>query len=606
MAFNRYPDLIHEDILMEMKSELYDFQKETVEAAMDKIFSSDRYIGKIILPTGAGKTKIAEYLTARLINEIYKGNHKRPSVCGVACHRLILANNLLERILNTLAEKIGLKNIDLVIVNSGNYNKFVNDYEETYGIKLNIKNANNYSKEGMNGFLQAAQKQNRHVFFVMLYHSMDRVIDLGINFDFVFCDEAHTTIEKQHYDRMEQFVKQCDVVLHMTATPTTNATGKDMTNTEVYGDIVIEKQPRELVFGKHICPINLILHETFDKAGLIKTRNDIFTNTGAVINSIMTAADSLFTKVKQNQENANIPENEQKQGVLFVSVNGNKHLTEIIECRKKNQGQKFAAWREKNDVDLYIISAEKGGWIDYPETKQIGDAIDLNKEDFLNAMEKINKERKNKSIIIFIDMLAEGVDLPDINGVLLLRALDDNAAKIMQIIGRAVRRDNNDRKLINDDSVQFNDYDKFQKPCAYVYLPTAVYSRNESENIMNTMLKLYDAYGDIVFYMATRETQEGDSSKLIENPTFMKKCVNPDEISDNYSLNVEKAKEIIINLMSNIEISYDEKIQYITAWMSNHWEELKNTDEKDNEFAQYAAKINYNVNLFYDYIKVID
>jgi superfamily II DNA or RNA helicase len=605
MAFNRWSDLIHEDVLAEMKSELYDFQKEAIEAAMNKVYSSERYIGKIILPTGAGKTKIAEYLAARFMNEIYKGT-RRASVCGVACHRLILANNLLERIINTLAEKIGLKNIDLVIVNSGNYNKFVTDYEDKYNASLNLINAKDFSKESMHAFLNAAQKNNRHVFFVMLYHSMERIIDLGVNFDFVFCDEAHTTIEKQHYDKMEQFVKQCEVVLHMTATPTTNNTGKDMTNTEVYGDIIIEKQPRELVLGKHICPINLILQETTDKSGAIKTRNDIFTNTNEVINSIMTAADSLFAKVKQNQENSNIPENEQKQGVLFVSVNGNKHLTEIIECKKKNQGQKFASWRERNDVDLYIISSEKEGWIDYPETKEVGDKLDLNKETFLEELHKINKERKNKSIIIFIDMLAEGVDLPDINGVLLLRALDDNTAKIMQIIGRAVRRDDNDRKLINDASVQFNDYDKFKKPCAYVYLPTAVYSRNESENIMNTMLKLYDAYGDIVFYMASRETQEGDSSKLIENPTFMKKCMNKNEISNNYSLNVEKAKEIIINLMSNIEVSYEEKIQYINAWMSNHWDELKNTDEKNNEFAQYAAKINYNVNLFYDYIKVID
>ena len=603
MAFNRWSDLIHEDVLAEMKAELYDFQKEAVEAAMNKVYSADRYIGKIILPTGAGKTKVAEYLAARFMNEIYKGT-RRTSVCGVACHRLILANNLLERILYTLAEKIGLNNIDLVIVNSGNYDKFIKNYEEKHGVKLNVENANNYSKESMQAFLNAAQKQNRHVFFVMLYHSMDRVIDLGVNFDFVFCDEAHTTIEKQHYDKMEQFVKQCEVVLHMTATPTTNNTGKDMTNTDVYGDIVIEKQPRELVLGKHICPINLILQETTNKDGSIKTRHDIFTNTREVINSIITAANSLFAKVKENQDNANIPEEEQKQGVLFVSVNGNKHLTEIIECKKKNEGQKFAVWRERNDVDLYLISSEKEGWIDYPETPNVGDDIDLNKEEFLDKLKNINKERKNKAIIIFIDMLAEGVDLPDINGVLLLRALDDNAAKVMQIIGRAVRRDDSDRKLIKDSSIQFNDYNKFKKPCAYVYLPTAVYSRNESENIMNTMLKLYDAYGDIVFHMATRETLEGDTTKLIENPTFMKKCVDNTSIDDNYSLNVEKAKEIIINLMSNIEVAYEDKIQYINAWMSDHFNEFKNTDEKDSEFIKYAERINYNVNMFYDYIKV--
>lgn len=599
MAFNWSNDLIHENVLTSMKSELYDYQKETVDSATSKVFeSTDNYIGKIILPTGAGKTKAAEYLTAKFMNEIYKGYH-RPSVCGVACHRLILANNLLERILNTLAEKIGLKNIDLVIVNSGNYDTFVKSYEEKYNILLPLINAKNFTKEGMDQLLQAAKRNGRHVFFVMLYHSLERIIDLDVHLDFVFCDEAHITVEKRHYENMKKFVKQCEVVLHMTATPTTNSTGKDMSDSDVYGDIIIEKQPRELVLSKHICPINLILLETFDKNGEIKTRNDIFTNTTEVINSIMHAADSLFAKVKQNQENAHIPEEEQKQGVLFVSVNGNKHLTEIIECNKKGQGKKFAAWREKNNVDLYVISSEKEGWIDYPGTDKIGDNTGLNKEKFLTELHKINKERKNKSIILFIDMLSEGVDLPDINGVLLLRSLDDNAAKIMQIIGRSVRRDDADRKLINDSSVKFDDYNKFKKPCAYVYLPTATYSQNESENIMDIMLKLYNAYGDIVFYMATRETMEGDIIKLIENPTFLKNCQTNIDANTNFSFNTEKIKEIIINLMSSIDISYKDKKEYIEKWLGEHWFD---TNINWAEIKEYTNSTNGDVNLFYEYL----
>ena len=101
--------------------ELDDFQKE----ACDTIDRGESVV--VCAPTGAGKTKVAEYLAARFMNEIYKGT-RRTSVCGVACHRLILANNLLERILYTLAEKIGLNNIDLVIVNSGNYDKFIKKF----------------------------------------------------------------------------------------------------------------------------------------------------------------------------------------------------------------------------------------------------------------------------------------------------------------------------------------------------------------------------------------------------------------------------------------------------------------------------------------------
>jgi len=599
MAFNCKKSLISEDILADMKHELYDYQKETVNNAIDKMLYGDQNIGQIILPTGAGKTKIAEYLTARMINEIFTG-YGRTSICGIACHRLILANNLLNRILITLAYKVGLKNFELVVVNSGDYSEFLKEFEDNFGIKLPIVNIKNYTKESLEGYLAAAQNAGKHCFFVMLYHSLDKVIGCDVNFDFVFCDEAHTTIEKQHFYKLEQFVKQSELVFHMTATPTTNNTGNDMTNKDVYGDIIIEKHPRELVFGKHICPINLILHETFKNDGNIKTRNDIFQSTDSVINSIIYAAESLFAKVEQNQINANIPFNERKQGVLFVSVTGNKHLTEMIECHT-DSGQKFAAWRENNDVDLYIISSEKSGWIDYAETKRIGDEENLDKETFLKRLHDINKTHHNKSIIVFIDMLSEGVDLPDINGVLLLRQLDDNVVKVLQIIGRSVRRDDADRKLINNNEVKFTDYDKFKKPCAYVYLPTAAYTRHESENIMNIMLKLYDAYGDIVFHMATRENMNGETIKLIDNPGFMTKNDNNNS-EKNHSLNREKVREIVINLLSNVEVSYEEKLEYLHQWFANHIDYLKE-NETCPEY-NYAKTVNGDVNLLYDFIKI--
>jgi hypothetical protein len=193
--------------------------------------------------------------------------------------------------------------------------------------------------------------------------------------------------------------------------------------------------------------------------------------------------------------------------------------------------------------------------------------------------------------------------LPDINGVLLLRALDDNAAKVMQIIGRAVRRDDADRKLIPNSEIKFTDYNKFKKPCAYVYLPTAAYTRHESENLMNTMLKLYDAYGDIVFHMASRENMNGESTKLIENPTFMSKA-KTDNSDKNYSINTEKAREIIINLLANTEVSYEDKCKYIDQWFANHMEYLRSNDTCPEY--EYAKTVNGNINLLYDFIKVND
>ena len=602
MAFNYCKSLISEEILFNMKAELYDYQREAVDNTINWLCNSDKLIGQIILPTGAGKTKIAEYLTAKFMNEVYNA-YKRPSICGIACHRLVLANNLLERILEALASQVNVKNFELIVVNSNSYDNFIKKFNKKYHTNVNAINIKNCSKESLKKRIETIHNKGKHVFFIMLYHSLNYCIDYDVQFDFVFCDEAHTTVEKQHFAKLEKFVKQSEVVIHMTATPTETSNGKDMKHAkDVYGDIIIEKPPRELVISKHICPINLILLEIPDKNGKIKNRQTLFSTPTSVMDSIMTSANSLFKKVEQNQINSNIPETERKQGVLFVTVNGNKHLTEMIECNGK-KGQEFAAWRAKNDVDLYIISAEKRGWIDYSETPDmIGDEIDLGKEAFLRRLEEINKTRHHKAIIVFIDMLAEGVDLPDINGVLLLRALDENTAKILQVIGRAVRRDDDDRNLIENNNIKFDDSNKFKKPCAYVYIPFVNFSKYEIDTIMDTMLKLYSEYGDIVFHMATRENMYGEEIKLIENFDFKEK-LKKNNPSENYSYDPKKVHEMMIKLMSSFEVTTEEKLQYIKQWIAdNRFGKLNATVPSAER--KYFESVNGDIDMMYNYLMI--
>jgi hypothetical protein len=426
---------------------------------------------------------------------------------------------------------------------------------------------------------------------------VDKILNKDIKFDFVFCDEAHITVEPQFYSNLNEFVHKSNIVIHMTATPTTNNTGKDMNNEDIYGDLIVEKQPKTLAISKHICPIELILLDMLDSKNETVTRTELFTNTDWVIKSIMKGANSCFKKVENNQLNAGIRYENMKQGVFFVTVSGNRHLTEILEP-KTMIGQKFAAWRENNDIDLYIISADKGGCIDYSDTHGV-DEVGIDKETFLSKLNDINKTRHNKSIIINIDMLSEGVDLPDINAAMILRQWDENTAKLLQFIGRAVRRDDRDRNLILDDTIAYNDYNKFTKPCAYVYIPTAVFTKDENENIVRIMLKLYDNYGDIVFHMSKRETNDGETIKLIENPSvFTKKQIEQKEI--NFNIDTIKAKETVIKLLSNLDVPYETKEKFVFDWISHKYAKQELTEE----FMRFLKTVGKDYNALYDYIQV--
>ena len=54
--------LISDAIFNNEYNKLYDYQKETVDNAMNNIFNAnEQYFGKIVLPTGAGKLVLLNF-----------------------------------------------------------------------------------------------------------------------------------------------------------------------------------------------------------------------------------------------------------------------------------------------------------------------------------------------------------------------------------------------------------------------------------------------------------------------------------------------------------------------------------------------------------------
>jgi superfamily II DNA or RNA helicase len=105
------------------------------------------------------------------------------------------------------------------------------------------------------------------------------------------------------------------------------------------------------------------------------------------------------------------------------------------------------------------------------------------KEDGKNPMTEI--------IILHYDILAEGIDVPGITGIMPLRTL--GKAKFLQTFGRAARLDIEDRDKIANGQIRPDQLDEMNKPYAWVIVPTIIHEDADSkEHIGNLITELRD------------------------------------------------------------------------------------------------------------------
>lgn len=608
----RPKSLISKAVFDEFEAGLYDYQKEAVNNLLTKIEDTESYIGKIILPTGTGKTKIAEGISAYLLDAVYK-YERRNSIFGIACHRLVLSNNLAERIIGTLNEQFGVNNFKLVIVNSSSKDSYSRemseDDEEVQKFEKSIKkyldadhvlklNASAFKndKPAFDAFVNneimiTEDNAGHHLVFVILYQSMSKLRDFNFKFDFMFCDEAHITCEKQYKEFMPDLVAKTDIMIHMTATQVSDADRNGgMFDETIYGDFIIERQPKEMVEGKYICPIKAIVLDLVDKQDNIifkQNNKDSKLSVKQVMKAIIESYKSLTNKLASHARLSN--KSLGREPVLFVSLPGIKFIRELIHSPE------FCAYRKNNNIDLYATCSDEEikGTIDLcmGEDDNEIEYQGIDKDKFLTLMiENVGNKRTNGAIIINVDQLSEGVDLPEIDGVVILRNLEDNAAKLIQIIGRGVRRDKNDRALITDKNINWNDTLAFAKPCTYVYFPTVNYSKQELSDTVRLMFKLYESYGDIVFSNLSRENTKGESKELFDKNKDHRSQNKTDNENKNVNVSYSYSHEMILDLLNNVNMTEEEIEENVKRLLKNKEDKIKNSEVFEKWLTMHIQK----------------
>lgn len=431
------------------------------DEAIEEIFKDDDGQGKIILPTGTGKTLIEAEAIAQHIT--YSDSPQTIKVYG---SRILLCFQLISEVQSYLLNQ-GI-DVDVVNFNSGYINdkKFIEMYRK-YGFEgreIQCTTSNLELKKAV----KKAHKNNRSIIVVTTYHSAVNSHRKDIHVDMSIFDEAHNAVNEQFKDSVKL---PSDKKFFFTATEkyTDSDEGHGMNNEELFGNVIYQRIPKEMIECGEICrPFIHLVKTDFNK------QSDLNDAPDAISQSIISA---FFEHEKVIKREASDPS---KIGAkILISAEGQDILDKVL------RSQELEAFREEHPhVHIGALSSELGIYYDGEHMKR---ATHMAKEKFLT---KIKDLKDHESCIIFnVDMIGEGIDVPGITGVMPFRNM--NNIKFTQFLGRAMRLHLEDRIRFYNGDISPDEPEKYIKPKAWVIIPDFLQNskdfRSRYETIINQM-----------------------------------------------------------------------------------------------------------------------
>lgn len=440
------------------KKTLRNHQNEAVE----KCLGQKR--GKIILPTGTGKSLIAAALIEQCIRE--KGN----PVIVIASPRIVLTYQLLS----TISEWLIAAGIEAqyVNLNSGDFDEdeIKRIMRETGLIARDIPSTT--SPIELAGYAHQAQRDNVSLIIGSTYHSAPKIHHVYVNklplhVDMILHDEAHNLV--QHVGRLGNEIKEevhaieGDVEFFFTATEafTPSEDGSGMNNKALYGERLYTASPREMIQAGEIVPpyIHIVAIDEYKirqsgklEIGSLETA-DVKNNTELTASIIVEA----FKEHKQLVKERSAYPNKIGAKILVVCY-GEDSLSKLL------QSKILAEFRLETGCKLFAISSGTGAYLNGVSLPPPGNGF---KEKFMTTVRGLKET--DDAIILHIDMIGEGIDVPSLTGVMSFRDL--GTIKSSQTLGRAMRLIDADRKKLYSGEIYPCDFDKMIKPKAWVIIP---------------------------------------------------------------------------------------------------------------------------------------
>jgi len=414
--------------------------------------------GKIILPTGTGKTLIQALDLANTIRE-----KNEFGIYVVVAPRILLSFQLLienkkimypygidARYFCVHSGGVSEDSIDMEILRKQNNIQYSEISSTTSPNEIKI-------------CIRKVKKENKPLIIFTTYNSAERIIlGLGTNkINTIYCDEAHYLVRENFHLFLKKVKSERIYFFTATEKHSESDEGLGMNNEETYGKVLYYMSPRQAIdTGLMLRPRMQIVTTVTKDYKFSEDLDKSFSNV-------------VFQSFRQHEfaiggENAK----------LLVVVRESKDMVRFIESKEcKNL--------MRSGVNVFAVSSreEVGSWIN-GEFKS--------REYFLSKLKKTGLDPAQRMIVLHFDILTEGIDTV-FTGVLPFKGL--GKLKFIQTYGRVARLDLEDRKRIKNCEITPNDLELMHKPYGWVIIPALLFEDiDDNQRIANLVYELRD-YG---------------------------------------------------------------------------------------------------------------
>lgn len=413
-------------------------------------------IGQCSIPTGTGKTRVQVHLQVfDMLNQ--KSEH---GVYVIASHRLALNKQLLNDLVDVAAN--ASVPFDLLFIGADQFNE--SRLFERFRNKLTKKNVEVTSTTRGDAIREAydkAQIRKRNLVIASTYQSCDRMDSLEF-IDMMTCDEAHTLVGNSMLDNLLVIKPKIGKLFFFTATRRVQGELGGMNRTDVFGHVLYEESPRKMINAGEIVPPKLHIIDTVDEGD--------YNNHTMLVKAVLTGFDQHKVLVREHSSDPDAI-----GAKLLISTTGNMEMMELLN------DQAFKAHCMESNIHVFAFSAEYGAFVNFE------------KKDREFVMEEMRSLKDtDDAILLHIEILTEGIDLPSITGVMPFREL--NTTKMLQTIGRAARLLKVDRERLYSDAITACDYNAYVKPCCWIIIPRFFKSLGDADTMMRMLKAIINSY----------------------------------------------------------------------------------------------------------------
>jgi superfamily II DNA or RNA helicase len=447
---------LHKNLSAYLASSKFNLRPLQVKALDSTLVSQ---IGQVFLPTATGKTIVEVLTTLDCLLKLQDEGKTGVAVFG--SHRILLNEQLLSQLIKW-ANGLGLSFDVLTVASDGLDSADVADLREGLGDLLKFCRVENTTiGQKIVEFVETSKKSKRHTLIVSTYQSFDRIKEIP-KIDIACMDEAHTIVHEDMFSNVQAVLDKgiIDRIFYFTATPVHGYNGRGMDNHKVFGPELVKITPREAIdTGDILAPV---LHKITITGGQ---------STAAIIKGAYLEHRKKVQELNPNQV-----------ARLLVSAEGVEEMIKLVT--KKS----FQDWAKQCGIRTVAFSSGHGYYTD---------GVEVNRKQAFGVIKEVSK-LEVPLILFHYDILTEGIDLPNLTGVLPLRELDE--VKFLQTCGRAARLTPKDREFLladpsinkskigSDSKVELNP--GMIKPCYWVL--DALTNKAESAKMVTCIRTAYE------------------------------------------------------------------------------------------------------------------